>query len=243
VPSLWQKRLEKWWPKNRRIVHFRIASVVALLLASFLAYDDVSQRYRQAEIDLATERGLKKAAIDERDQARRQYIGLIDSMHNEDKTGSITLPSSLTLLAPSTPAWLKTAYKELGVKEIPGPEENPRIVEYFKSIGAKDYRDDLDDWASAFVEWSLNQSQIHGPKDDDPFAWLVWGKSLETPIVGCIVVLSFSGLHHVGFYFSGDGDFIRVLGGNESDAVNIFRYPKTAVFGYRWPPDVPLPNH
>jgi uncharacterized protein (TIGR02594 family) len=115
-------------------------------------------------------------------------------------------------------------------------------VKYFKSIGAKQYRDDLDDWASAFVEWSLNQSKIKGPKNDDPFAWLSWGQDLQKPIIGCIVVLSFSGLHHVGFYFGDDGDFIKVLGGNESDAVRIFRYPKSAVFGYRWPSAVPIPD-
>ena len=118
-----------------------------------------------------------------------------------------------------------------------------RILEYFKAVGAKpNYRDDVDDWASAFAEWSLNQVGIHGPKNDDPFEWIEWGYGLSKPVVGCIVILSFSGLHHVGFYFGEDEDFVRVLGGNEDDAVRIYRYPKSSVYGYRWPPNVELPK-
>lgn len=171
---------------------------------------------------------------------RDQQTDLIVKMNTV--TSSLA-PPEIALLAPDAPAWLKVAYKEIGQKEIPGPQENPRIVEYFKSVGAKpNYRDDIDDWASAFVEWSLNQTGIKGPKSDEPFAWLDWGQELAHPILGCIVVMSFSGLHHIGFYFGEDENFIRILGGNEDDAVHIFRYPKNTIFGYRWPPDLKVPN-
>jgi uncharacterized protein (TIGR02594 family) len=109
-------------------------------------------------------------------------------------------------------------------------------VEYFASIGAKkNYRDDIDDWASAFAEWSLNKAGIDGPKSDDPFAWLHWGQKLERPRLGCIVIMSFNGLRHVGFYFDEQDNFVRLLGGNQNDAVRIYRYPKNAIVGYRWP--------
>lgn len=165
-------------------------------------------------------------------------------MNIRENRPASSVPPNLAVLAPSTPQWIKAAYKEIGVKEIPGPEEEPRIVEYFKTISAANqYRDDIDDWASAFVEWSLNQSNISGPKSMEPFSWLAWGQELQKPAFGCVVVLSFSGLHHVGFYFGDDNDFIRVLGGNESDKVRIYYYPKTAVFGYRWPSQLPLPKN
>jgi uncharacterized protein (TIGR02594 family) len=152
-------------------------------------------------------------------------------------------PADIAILAPTTPEWVRVAYKELGQKEISGLQENPHIVEYFKTIGAKEnYRDDVDDWASAFAEWSLNQVGIKGPKSDEPFSWLEWGQDLAKPVIGCIVVMSFSGLHHVGFYFGEDDDFMQILGGNEDDAVHIFRYPKSAVFGYRWPSNMKVPD-
>jgi uncharacterized protein (TIGR02594 family) len=150
----------------------------------------------------------------------------------------------LVVLAPGTPEWVKIAHKELGQHEIPGPEENHHIVKYFKSVGAKEnYRDDIDDWASAFVEWSLNQAGVAGPKSDHPLAWLSWGRSIDRPTIGCIVIMSFSGLSHVGFYFGEDVDFVRVLGGNQDDAVHIFRYPKNSVLAYRWPMGIDLPHH
>ena len=102
----------------------------------------------------------------------------------------------------------------------------------------KKHSDDIDDWASAFAEWSLQQMGKSGPKSMDPFDWLKWGKQTYTPQFGCIVVLSFGGLRHVGFYVGDQGDFIKVLGGNEDDSVRVSRYLKSAVVpgGYRLVP-------
>jgi hypothetical protein len=72
---------------------------------------------------------------------------LADLIVNMNRAIASTQPPELALLAPDAPEWVKIAYKELNQKEIPGPQENSRIVEYFKSVGAKkDYRDDIDDW-------------------------------------------------------------------------------------------------
>lgn len=151
--------------------------------------------------------------------------------------------TALGILSPSAPKWVKVAYDQLGQKEIAGPQENPQIVAYFHAIDANPHRDDLEDWASAFVEWSFNSAGISGPKSHDPFAWLEWGQRLSRPVFGCVVVLSFSGLRHVGFYFGDEDGFVRVLGGNEDDAVHVFRYPKTSVLDYRWPPKISIPEN
>jgi uncharacterized protein (TIGR02594 family) len=182
----------------------------------------------------------EKAADQRSTKSDEQYADLVLRMN---RLIGVTPGAQLLALASDTPPWLKVAYGEMGQAEIPGPEENQRIVEYFKAIAAKrNYRDDIDDWASAFAEWSLNQVSLHGPKNDEPFEWLEWGLGLDKPVIGCIVILSFSGLHHVGFYFGEDVDFVHVLGGNEDDAVRIYRYPKNSVYGYRWPTNVVLPK-
>ena len=148
---------------------------------------------------------------------------------------SVVVPPE-PMLPPDAPAWVKIAYKERGQAEIPGTEDNHRIIEYFATIGAKkNYRDDVDDWASAFVEWSFNKAGITGPRNDDPFAWLRWGQKLDHPRFGCVVILSFSGLRHVGFFVSQNGDSVLVLGGNQDDTVNISRYSKSSVVAYRYP--------
>ena len=79
------------------------------------------------------------------------------------------------------------------------------------------------------------QAGKFGPKSIKPAAWLTWGRPLKVPALGAIVVLNFSGLQHVGFYVGEDSDFVRILGGNQNDTVSVYRYPKSAVRGYRAP--------
>jgi hypothetical protein len=70
-------------------------------------------------------------------------------------------------------------------------------------------------------------------------SWLKFGKPTKDPVRGCIVVFSRpnngpnSG--HVAFFLRKTGDKIRVLGGNQSDAVNIRDFPESRLLGYRLP--------
>lgn len=63
----------------------------------------------------------------------------------------------------------------------------------------------------------------------------LFGKPTALPKPGTVVVLSFNGLEHVGFYFGDEGEFIRILDGNQNDEVCVYRYLKSAVKGYRNP--------
>lgn len=138
--------------------------------------------------------------------------------------------------AAAMPAWLAVAYREIGQEEIAGPQNNPRIIEYLASVGnTQGLQDDEIDWASAFVEWSLRQAGIAGPRSMEPSAWLNWGRTIPEPELGCVVVFSFKGLGHVGFYVKTERNSLYILGGNQSDAVKISRYAKKDAVGYRMP--------
>ena len=137
------------------------------------------------------------------------------------------------------PPWLAAAYKEMGQREIAGPRNNMRIIEYLRTIRDIDIsnvQDDEIDWASAFAEWSLAQAGLSGPKKISPRSWLNWGRVIEEPEVGCIVIFQFGNLDHVGFFVGYDGNSLSVLGGNQSDAVQISRYQKSTAVGFRMPP-------
>ena len=55
--------------------------------------------------------------------------------------------------------------REIGQKETPGPDNNGRVMEYIRAVRSTDgVQDDDVDWASAFVEWSLNQTGMTAPK-------------------------------------------------------------------------------
>lgn len=82
--------------------------------------------------------------------------------------------------------------------------------------------------------------------------WLKFGRALEEPAYGCVVVFwrgSLAGWKgHVGFVVgvvrdaNGVITHVDVLGGNQRNAVNVRRFKVGRVLGYRWPLSVPLPG-
>jgi uncharacterized protein (TIGR02594 family) len=134
------------------------------------------------------------------------------------------------------PPWMYVALKEVGEKRDREGKNNPKIIEYERTIpGLK--RSDKEDWAPAFVEWSLEKANIKGPKQQTISAWLNWGKVLEKPEPGCIVIFSFQGLPHIGFFYADKGRMLQILGGNQDGEVKIKEQEKSAVQGYRMPVD------
>jgi uncharacterized protein (TIGR02594 family) len=134
--------------------------------------------------------------------------------------------------------WMSIAAAEKGVKESPGNGDNPRIIEYLKSttLGAPHNANDETKWCSAFVNWCVERAGYEGTDSAWALSWLNWGKKITTPRHGCIVVLK-SGpeSRHVAFYTGETATHVELLGGNQSDAVNIAKYRKTTVVGYRIP--------
>lgn len=137
----------------------------------------------------------------------------------------------------SGPPWLEAARQEIGVYEIPGPDQNnERILEYLRTTSyPQDGLTDEVKWCSAFVNWCLKKCGISGTREAARAAsWHRedWGVSLNAPRVGCLVVYSY----HVGFYVGDESTAsLLLLGGNQSDEVNISTFPKHGVLSYRWP--------
>lgn len=136
--------------------------------------------------------------------------------------------------------WMPIALAEEGVKEVPSSGDNPRIVEYLRSttLGAPHNQNDETNWCSGFVNWCMERAGFEGTDSAAARSWLTWGKKLETPRRGCIVVFSrppITWQGHVGFYVGQSNTHIKVFAGNQSDAVNISSYPKSRLLGYRLP--------
>jgi uncharacterized protein (TIGR02594 family) len=133
--------------------------------------------------------------------------------------------------------WLEIAQREMatGVKEIPGPRDNPRIVEYHQSTTLH-ATDDETAWCSAFVNWCMEQAGFKGTQSASSRSWLTWGQELTQPCLGCIVVCK----GHVGFYYQEEHGRILLLGGNQSNQVKISPYSKNKIISYRWPTEIPL---
>lgn len=139
------------------------------------------------------------------------------------------------------PVHLAIAFNEIGVAEIPGPGNNPRIAEYLKSVSLPGI--DKIPHCAAFVNWVVKGGDLRGYKGVDGTesgmarSFLQWGYPLLDPVLGCVVVLK-RGLNpkkgHVGFYLDHSRGFIRILGANQGDRVGINAYAKTRLLGYRY---------
>ncbi len=145
----------------------------------------------------------------------------------------------LVTTAPSSNfPWFDIAYAEIGAREVRGSGDNPRIVTYHctTSLDAPSASNDETPWCSSFVNWCVEKSGYAGTDSAWARSWLNWGRATNSPVKGCIVVLSrLEGSGHVGFFISKTTTTIKVLGGNQSDAVNISNFPSSRLLGYRVP--------
>jgi uncharacterized protein (TIGR02594 family) len=145
-----------------------------------------------------------------------------------------TLAGGLALPRPAVATPYAIAQAELArdVREIAGPEDNPRIVLYHSTTSGGASPDETA-WCSSFVNYCVEQAGSKGTDSKWARSWHDgdWGQVVtEDPRAGDIVVwrrksASMDG-GHVGFLVEKIGDnTIRVLGGNQSNRVRISDYP------------------
>lgn len=140
-----------------------------------------------------------------------------------------------------TPPWIETAKSYIGLKEYRGSRNNQTILNWAKIVGgwtASYYKRDSIPWCGLFLAICMIQNSIiPTPEALRAKAWAKWkgGKRLKSPCYGCILVFTRKGGGHVGFYVSEDKYYFHVLGGNQSDAVNVRKISKKRVMAYVWP--------
>jgi uncharacterized protein (TIGR02594 family) len=135
--------------------------------------------------------------------------------------------------------WMPIALREVGTKEYTGAADNPRIVVYLSStsLGVSEASNDETPWCSAFANWCVENAGFEGTDSAWAKSWLTWGQKLNRPRRGCIAVFTREGGGHVGFFIRKTSSTIKVLGGNQSDEVNISTYGADRLLGYRIPAD------
>ena len=137
--------------------------------------------------------------------------------------------------------WYQVALEELahGVVELPGSDNNPRIIEYHATCTLKATNDETP-WCSAFVNWCMVQAGFKGTANAAARSWLDWkaGCKIVAPRLGCVAVFSRGAKPwegHVGFFADEDDNYVRVLGGNQGNAVSVASQRKDKLLAYLWP--------
>lgn len=123
---------------------------------------------------------------------------------------------------------LIVAAQELGQTEVPGTKDNPRIKEYHKYSTIKNALGMADSvpWCASFVCWCLEKAGMQSTNSKLARSFERWGISSKiAPLPGDIVVFwrksPKSGYGHVGILLKKSGSRLWVLGGNQSDSVNV----------------------
>lgn len=138
------------------------------------------------------------------------------------------------------------AQRFIGIKEVGGSVDNPQIMAMLNLDMGWPEHDEVP-WCSAFANYVCWLLRLPRSKNLRARSWLTVGKGihLDDAIPGFDVVVLKRGKEpqpgpevleasgHVGFYAGRSGDFIEVLGGNQSDTVKVSRYPKSKLLGVR----------
>lgn len=143
---------------------------------------------------------------------------------------------------------METARRFLGLREIPGPSHEP-FVQWCFSLCEGFGKDTPDEtaWCSAFMQ---GVAFIHGLQRSGKASarsWLRIGYAVapEAARAGDVVILKrgagdqpgpevLDAPGHVGFFVEwAPGGMVRVLGGNQGNAVTIAEFPAERVLGIR----------
>lgn len=140
------------------------------------------------------------------------------------------------------PVWLTYARTFLGVKEGPGPVDNPVITRWASDLSIPwieaFYQHDSIPWCGLFMAKVMHQNDYALPANPlGALNWRAWGSPLSKGAVGAVCVFLRDGGGHVALYLGEDAEFYYTLGGNQSDAVTATdKIPKAHLVALRWPP-------
>jgi uncharacterized protein (TIGR02594 family) len=147
--------------------------------------------------------------------------------------------------------WMIAAKKELGVAEIPGPANNPRIIWYHSFCTLKATYDSVS-WCSAFANAMMISSGFKGTRSAAALDWINmnYGIELKYAVYGCLSIWDWGNGHgHVGFILGTDDNRgYHVLGGNQKDSDGLDKvcvkwFPwSLAPSSFKWPKEYPLPS-
>ncbi len=141
-------------------------------------------------------------------------------------------------------AWLTWARQQIGTREVPGRKHNPKIIAWANKAGRAlgiAVNDDETPWCGTFCAAAVLNAGLKPPSIAvRAKSWATWGQALAAPVPGAVLVFERPGGGHVGFYTGETATHYRVLGGNQSNAVNEMLLAKNRCIAVRWPAGVPV---
>lgn len=160
------------------------------------------------------------------------------------------------------PRMIVEALKLYGTLELKGPGNNPTITKWADEVAASVktpyanwaadwYNSDSVAWCGLFMAVVAVRASGGRPERFPPVKYLSaleWA-SYGVPVphsgamLGDVLVFKRAGGGHVAMYVGEDETHFHMLGGNQSDSVNIMRKLKTDIYAVRRPAYLNLPTN
>ena len=144
-------------------------------------------------------------------------------------------------------AWLERLekYEREGFHEIPGPESNPKIIQWMQGPGrGKWVKNDGVAWCGGGLAGIMDECGLGHVIPPEPLraaSWLKCGVPCE-PRVGAIAVFPRAGGNHVTVIKRIRGHQWDCLGCNQSDAIKTSTFDGREARGTRWPLPLKTPS-
>lgn len=202
--------------------------------------DDAGPLTAQAVTDFKSNNGLYA----------RPYVGpktlklMVSEAAKSAPVDQAVRPVSVTATE-TMPPWMAEMHRKMGLHE----RRNTGVLSKWLKIGK--YLGNPKDlpWCGDAVESCLVKTLPGEKVPDNPFwaqAWKDFGVDAGGPIVGSIGVIRWSSrAGHVGLVAGYDQKRKRVhlLGGNQSNEINITSFPRSKFIAFRWPKGHPMKRY
>ena len=137
------------------------------------------------------------------------------------------------------PSYLIEARKDIGQRETLGPNDSPFIRAMLKRLKLSWLLGQP--WCGTIMaDWLTRTGYTVPAKAFRALAWTDYGIRCPGPAQGAIAVLTRKGGGHVGIVtgVTRNGSHVRLLGGNQGDAVKEAWFPADRITAYRLPAGV-----
>lgn len=142
------------------------------------------------------------------------------------------------LWAESGPNMLIELLKLYGTKETSGDKNNPTIMGWARETNTT-YPGDATAWCGLAMSVAAKRAGWdYYPGKNALWArnWALWGRAAKTAMLGDVLVFPRGQGGHVSLYVGEDKTHYHILGGNQSNQVNIVRKAKTPILAIRRAP-------
>lgn len=152
---------------------------------------------------------------------------------------------------PSDPPYLKAAFKDLGLSEVPGPKHSARVLELFKLSGHPGVKNDETAWCAAAIGGWLVEAGYKPSGSLMARSYAKYGVACDLAKIvprGAIMVWPRGAppSGHVNICLDDDGEVLTCIGGNQGNGngggVTISRERKSKALAARLPHGAPVPK-